>query len=836
MLNSMYPINFTLYFQKMSVLLSMIIVDKKKFSLAILVGFLTVQAFAQTAIVTGTVRDRATQESLVGVGILVENTDPLIGTSSDIDGNFRLTVSPGSYNITATFVGYKPQTKFNVLLTSGNVSTLNFELESENTVLEEVIIEGRKTAAVATIETPLSVQRLTTEEIKSNPGGNFDISRVIQALPGVGGATGVASFRNDIIIRGGAPNENVYYLDGIEIPVINHFSTQGSAGGPQGILNVSFIEDVTLSTSAFESRYDNVLSSVLQFKQRDGNPERLQGNLRLSGTELAATFDGPLAKNTTFLASARRSYLQFLFELINLPIRPNYWDFQYKVTHKIGSKTTLSTLGVGAIDEFKFAVPKNSTPDDTYVIRANPLINQNSYTVGLSLRHLVNNGFINVSVSRNFLDNRLDKFEDGTAPDESERTLKIRSVEAENKIRIDLNKTVSGFKYSIGLAGQYVQFTNNLFNIVRKEVRDNNDNVIQPALIYNYNSALNFFKGGPFAQVSRSFNQFSVSLGVRSDINSFTTDGMNPLPTISPRIGVSYLLSDQWTLNASVGRYYKLPVYTALGFQDDQGEFVNKNLRYIGSTHYVAGVEFLPRPSLRFTLEGFLKRYDHYPVSVRNGVSIANAGVEFGQIGSEPLTGNGKGRAYGAELFAQQKLTKNTFFTVSYTWFKSEFTGADRDYVASSWDNRNLVSAIFGWKLKKDWELGLKFRYAGPSPYTPYDLVASRQNYLAIGDGIPDYGRVNSERLNSFKQFDFRIDKKWYFNKITLDVFLDIQNLTNFSSPGALSYAFKRNAENTDFETTDGNPVQPDGANAIPQVLRDIEGTVLPTIGFILEF
>src|SRR5688500_5891743 len=281
---------------------------------------------AQLASVTGSVKDRSTQEVLIGVSIVFDNTDPLVGTITDPNGRFRLDAAPGSYNITATFVGYKAQTKFNVLLTTGNVNTINFELEEEQTTLGEVVVDGRRSADVATIETPLSIQRLTTEEIKSNPGGNFDISRVIQALPGVGGATGVAGFRNDIIIRGGAPNENVYYLDGIEVPVINHFVTQGSAGGPQGILNVSFIEDVTLSTSAFDSRYDNVLSSVLQFRQKEGNPERLQGNFRLSATEVAATFDGPIAQNTTFLASARRSYLKLLFTLIDLPIRPDYWD------------------------------------------------------------------------------------------------------------------------------------------------------------------------------------------------------------------------------------------------------------------------------------------------------------------------------------------------------------------------------------------------------------------------------------------------------------------------------------------------------------------------------
>jgi hypothetical protein len=438
-------------------------------------------------------------------------------------------------------------------------------------------------------------------------------------------------------------------------------------------------------------------------------------------------------------------------------------------------------------------------------------------------------------VSRNVLDNRLDKFEDGTTPDESQRTLRIRSTEAENKIRIDLTKTTDQLKYSVGMVGQFLRFTNDGFNIIRKEITADNGAVVQPALVYNYNSDLKFFKGGAFAQLSKSFESFRISVGIRSDVNSFLASGHNPLKTLSPRIGLSYSLTEKWNINASFGRYYKLPVYATLGFKNEN-EWVNKNSEYIGSTHYVAGLEYLPSPSLRFTLEGFYKQYNHYPVSVRNGISIANSGVEFGQIGSEPIVSEGKGRAYGLEAFVQQKLTRNTYFTISYTLFKSEFTGLDRIYRPSAWDNRNLVSAIFGRKLKRNWEVGLKFRYAGGSPYTPFDLESSRQNYLTIGEGIPDYALVNSQRLGPFQQVDLRIDKKWNFRKATIDLFLDIQNITNSSATGALSYTFERNADNSDFVTTDGQPVKADGSNAVPTILKDNEGTILPTIGFIIEF
>jgi len=601
----------------------------RHFSIVALLVCCVVFCQAQTGVLVGTVKDKGTQALLIGATIVVEETNPLIGVSSDANGEYRLTAPTGSYTIRATLVGYKELKKYNVVLTSGNTSVINFELEEEATALEEIVVRAGPTAAVATFESPLSIQSLTTEEIKANPGGNFDISRVIQTLPGVGSSIG--GVRNDILIRGGAPNENVFYLDGIEIPVINHFTTQGSSGGPQGILNVSFIEDVTLSTSAFHARYDNALSSVFQFKQRDGNTERIQGNIRLSGTELAATFDGPLSPKTTFLASARRSYLQLFFALIDLPIRPNYWDFQFKVTHRFNSRTTLTALGVGAIDEFSFAVPEESTPAKEFVIRSNPIINQNNYTVGLSLRRLIEKGYVNIALSRNYFNNRLDKFEDGQTGNESLRTLEANSDEIENKLRLDVNRSLNDWKFAFGAMAQYVQFRNDFFNVFRRQLEDENGDVIQPGLVLDYNASIDFAKYGAFVQVTRAFfnNRLSLSGGLRTDVNTFLDDGMNPLETLSPRVSLSYALADQWNVNASVGRYYKLPVYTVLGFRDDAGNFVNRNNDYIRSDHYVAGLEFLPKESLRFTLEGFYKDYAQYPVSLLRGISLANDGSQF---------------------------------------------------------------------------------------------------------------------------------------------------------------------------------------------------------------
>ena len=788
--------------------------------------------------VSGVVINKLEQKPIANVNISLGNRKLV----ADSVGKFRFNQIPtGSYTLRFSAVGFNEVVLFNILVSSGNENNLNIEMEPAITELKAVTVTSgsKRTAKAASLETPLSVQRLTTEEIKRNPGGNFDISRVIQSLPGVGGTASTAGFRNDIIIRGGAPNENVYYLDGIEVPVINHFATQGSAGGPAGILNVSFIEDVKLSTSAFDARFDNALSSVFEFKQKKGNNNRVQGNVRLSATELATTLEGPLSNSgkTTFLASARRSYLQLLFKAIDLPIRPNYWDFQYKITHQIDKKTTLSFLGVGAIDEFSFAAPKKATPEKLYILNSNPSIQQWNYTVGVSLKRLVRNGFWNLSFSRNDFSNKNEKFENNLGPVKGIQTLDVNSKETENKLRFDVNKNINGWKFSYGADAQLVHYENQTFQITKAAITDNSGNIIIPAQTFQYNTSINFSKLGLFAQAGKRFfeNRLGISAGVRTDINSFTTDGANPLSTLSPRISMSYVLADRWTLNASIGNYSKIPPYTILGFQNNQ-QFVNKDAKYIQSTHYVIGVEHLKSESTRFTLEGFYKQYSNVPVSIQNGISLSNLGADAAILGNEPIVSNGKGRAYGFEFFAQQKLTKHFFGILSYTFFKSEYTNADGKYTASSWDNKHLLSVTMGYQFPRNWELGLKFRYQGGVPNTPYNELLSRANYLTLGSGILDYTQINSNRLRNFNASDIRIDKKWNFKKTTLDLYLDVTNWYLAKSTAAPIYTFKRNADNTAFLTTDGQAIKQNGSNAIPYYLINEDATVTPTIGFIIEF
>ena len=790
---------------------------------------------------TGTVVQKTTQLPLPNVTITLSNST--LATSSDTAGKFTLSNIPTkTYNINASAVGYKKTTVYNVVVTSGNSNNYTIELDKDVTSNTAIVVRAnRRTVKAATLETPLSIQRLTTEEIKSSPGGNFDISKVIQTLPGVGGGAQGGSFRNDIIIRGGAPNENVFYLDGIEVPVINHFQTQGSSGGPQGMLNVSFIEDVKLTTSAFDARYDNAISSVFQFKQKNGNTKKLQGNFRLSATEVALTLDGPLSKNkkTTFLASARRSYLQLLFKAIDLPIRPNYWDYQAKVTHNFNKKNSLNFIVLGAIDEFRFEAPKTATPEKLFIINASPLVNQWNYTVGASFKHLTTNGFYNIALSQTNFNNDIQKYEDNQNPTTANKTLDITSGEIETKLRADAVTNLQGWKVTYGASAQLASYTNRTIAVIAKQLTDGSGNIIQPAITANFNSPLKpLVRLGAFVQAGKRFasNRLGVSAGLRSDMNTFTTTGMNGLQTLSPRLSLSYTLSDQVTLNSTVGSYYKLAPYTQLGYANNAGQLVNKNAKYLQSNHLTTGVEYVPNDALRVTFEGFYKRYNNVPVSLRSGISLANLGADFNLLGNEAITTTGKGKTYGVELFLQKKLTQKFFGILSYTYYRSLYSGLNGNFIPSSWDNRQLLSLTWGYKLPRSWEFGLRLRYQGGAPFTPFDEGQSRLNFLSQGQGTLDFSRLNTQRLRAFNSSDVRIDKKWNFKKTTINLFLDVSNWYLAKAEGQSQYTFKRNDDNTNYLTSNNQPIQPNGSNAIPVLLPNNDAIATPTLGLIVEF
>jgi len=762
-----------------------------------------------TVSIYGNVTDNV-GEPIGGASVFLEGT--VLGAQTDFDGNYEIRgVAPGSYNLIASYLGYGSQTQFNIIVRSKGTPNYDFRLEEAAEQLDEVVLSNANIISRPK-ETPLSTQTLSAVEIATYPGSNNDVVQVAQTLPGV--SPSIGGFRNDLIIRGGAPNETVYYLDGMEIPNINHFATQGSAGGPVGLINVSFIDNVTLSTSAFNARYDNPLSGVLQFEQRNGNNRNFAGNFRLSASEAALTLEGPLFKKegevskTTFLASVRRSYLQFLFQVIGLPIKPDYWDYQFKVNHELDDYNTLTFLGLGSIDDFSVNPPDEFDPDQQATLDQTPFIQQRTNTMGVSWRSRFknSNGFMLTTLSNNTLSNDFTRYSDPV--NETGVIFGNDARESETKLRYELTQFFDGWKLSTGLNLQHSDYSN-----TTADVRNN--------LVFD--TKIDFVKYGIFANVTRSFvdNKLDLSFGFRMDDDTFTEND-NLLSTFSPRMSASYEFAPNWRLNGSLGRYFKIPPYTILGFRNNERDLINQDVDYTLSDHLVLGLQHYFTPSSSISLEGFYKRYEDYPVSVRDGVSLANKGGGFEVLGSEPIETVGKGRSYGAELQFQQKLSNNFYGIFAYTWFYSEFTGFDTsNYIPSVWDSRHLVSFVGGYKFNRNWELSSRYRFAGRTPFVPADLDATLANYPEV---ILDYSRLGENKLEIFSALDVRLDKKWNFEKFALNLFIEAQNILGQNNPSPPEYGLNRDAS--------GTVVQP---RALAIIEQD-PGSVIPGIGVVIDF
>jgi hypothetical protein len=788
----------------------------------ILLFFFQSQVFSQNiGVIKGKVRNAISNETIPFANIIIQGKEG-VGATSDIDGNYEIkNLKPDVYNLEVSYVGFKKKVIYEIQVFNFKPTYLNINLDEDIKNLEavEIVAETfRKTE-----ESPVSLRSIGANEIERNPGGNRDISKAIQSLPGV---SSTAAFRNDIIIRGGAPNENRFYLDGVEVPLINHFSTQGASGGPVGILNVNLIKEVDFYSSAFPANRGNAGSSVFEFYQKDGSTDKWKGNFVISGTDIGLAMDGPLSEKTTLLFSARRSYLQFLFSALGLPFLPTFNGFQFKTKTKIDAKNELTFVGIGAIDNSALNLSANETDEQKYILANIPVNNQWNYTVGGVWKHFKTKSFQTYVLSRTMLNNEAYKFENNDESNPNGKILDYRSREIENKFRFENTWRDKGWKVNMGVNAEYATYTNRTFNRISTP---------QGLLNVDFNSTLFMVKGGLFGQVSKGvFNErMTLSLGLRTDFNDYNTHMINPLNQLSPRFSASYTLTDKWSLNASVGRFYQLPPYTVLGYRNNMSELVNQpRLKYIEVNHLVAGIEYRPWNNARITVEGFYKIYNNYPFLLRDSISLANLGGDFGVVGNEEAASISQGRSYGAEILLQQKLYKGFFGIVAFTLVRSEFTDRTQTFKPSAWDNQFLLTLTGGKKWNNGWELGLRWRLVGGTPYTPIDINRSslRPVWDITSRGLPDYTQLNSQRLQAFNQLDVRLDKKWYFNKWNFNLFLDIQNFFNSQQIGAPNLDVVRDI--TGNPTIDPN----DNLRYQTRLIQNSAGRILPTIGVIVDF
>jgi hypothetical protein len=781
---------------------------------------LALNTLAQTGVIEGRITDAKTNETIPFANVVLQGT--VTGATSDIDGNYRITgIRPDLYNVEVSYIGYKSKVAFEVQVFNNKPAKVDFALEADSRTLD--VVEVRANPYEKKEESPVSLRTIGVNEIERNPGGNRDISKALQSLPGV---QSTAAFRNDLIIRGGAPNENRFYLDGVEVPNINHFATQGASGGPVGLINVNFIREVEFYSGAFPSNRGNALSSVLDFKMKDPRTDRIGGNFTLGATDAGITIEGPIAPGHSFMFSYRRSYLQFLFRLIGLPFLPTYDDFQLKYRWKIDDRNELTVIGLGAIDQFSLNLDDDLDEEQKRLVELLPVNEQWNYTLGVNWKNYRENGYSEVVASRNMLNNSAFKYRDNIEVQEN-LVLDYASQEIENKLRAENNWRIGSWKVNTGVEYEYARYTNRTFSRFTAPTGETIDR--------DFSSAIDLHKWAAFGQVSRTFieGRLLLSAGVRADGNSYSALMARTYETLSPRFSASFSVTDRIAINMNLGRYAQLPPYTVLGFRNNDGRLVNRDndVRYIMSNHAVAGVEYVTPTALKISVEGFFKAWENYPFLVQQGLSLANLGADFGVIGNDEVTSDNTGRSYGVEFLAQQKLWKGFYGILAYTFVRSEFRDRNGDFVPSSWDARHLISFTGGKKFKRNWEVGLRWRFTGGTPYTPADLETS--SLITVWDlnrnAIQDFDRLNRARVSEAHFLDLRVDKKWFFKKWALNIYLDIQNAYNFKANLAPYYVVDRDAQ--------GNALtMPDDPTRYQ--LREVQnptGTVVPSFGIVVE-
>lgn len=734
----------------------------RSFIFMFLISCAGAQLNAQTGEVWGVVQDRATHQPLENANVSVLQTE--FGAASDSLGWFKVTgIPPGAYSIRVTRVGYMPVVRTDIIVKRGQRTRCDVDISETSLTLSEISVSGEYFSRPPEIAT--SFHKLSFEEVRRAPGAFEDVSRVVLSLPGVAFS---ADMRNDLIVRGGSPAENLMFLDNIEVPNINHLGTQGASGGPIGIINTEFISDVSFLTGGFPAQYGDKLSSVMSISLREGRRDHLgiKANVSAAGAGLMA--EGPAGTSSSWYLAARRSYLDFLiktFTFSGITIVPTFIDIQGKFVYEPDERNKLSFLGFAANDYISFStVNRENTganPDISGMDNVKAV--QSSYVAGATWRRLWSNeGFslLTASVNSNTYFTDVKDSLDG-------KTYFNDAVETEYNLKAEASWQVSkltqllfggGTKIADIIQTMYIKpDTSRWFDILR-------GTGIFPEL--EYTKSRHMTKAWGYAQVVQKFlSSFIFTGGIRVDYFGFLEHPYG----ISPRMALRWQMDQRHSLSFSAGNYTQSPAYLWL-LTDER----NKSLLPMEADHLVGGYEFLPADDFRLTVDLFYKKYVNYPVMVRiPSYIMANGGTEPGAFIAGELSSSGTGFARGIEFFLQKKMTSTYYVTASYSYSILRFTALDRIERPGKHDYQHVASVVGGFKVLPSVEVSAKWQFAGGAPYTPINEGLSS----LFGREILDLNMINRMRYPAYHRLDLRVDYNFFLGGVNIITYLDLQNV-----------------------------------------------------------
>lgn len=713
----------------------------------------------------GQINDIRSDGPISNVNVTVNGTD--LGATTDLDGKFTIIgILPGTYTLILSNLGYETQLVSEVIVSSARPAIVNTSMIPTAIQSEEVVV--RPGLFVRELNASVSKVSLSNEEIRRYPGGFEDVVRTVASLPGV--AVVNQGGRNDLLVRGGGPSENLYILDNMEVPNINHFGNQGNSNGSLSFINLDFIDQVEFSSGGFGAEYGDKMSSVLDIKMRPGRSDRLGGRLTLSATQFALDAEGPVLDKGSFIFSARQSYLDLIFKAAGLPFIPTYTDFNLFSEYEISPGKKISFIGIAAIDK----IERDQSTLENRVTNAGIMDNtQNQYVFGTNFRRLIQNGHFDVTLNLNrneyFFsqvdENEVEYFQSDATEMEIRSKIALTCV-IDRKTRINGGISISG-----GQVENTTAFADTIYNSSGQRIPVADLGV--PRQIEVNETAEKY---AAFVSLQRTvLRKFDVTLGLRFDYFNFIDKPFYP----ALRTSLNYKISQKFRTKMSLGTYYQSPSYVWVANP------FNKGLKAMQNSMVVIGGYYLPFPSIQLSSEFYLKKYSDLPAGATPETSyliLTNTGIGYGgrednfvSFGYLPLQSTGKGIAYGAEFQLQKKFAEDCCYgQAGLTFSRSNFEAPNGEIYPGPYDQTVIINLSWGFKPNSRWEYSAKFRFWTGSPYTPVYIPEENSGKL---ENIPE--EYLSRRLNPGHHLDIRIDRRFDFKRWAMIIYIDIQNVYN---------------------------------------------------------
>jgi outer membrane receptor for ferrienterochelin and colicin len=685
----------------------------------------------------GRIFDYETQEFLAGVSVTIKDTD--WNVRSDSEGTYVFPEIPVGYYVLAfELEGYYTDTRTDVIIRPDRITFLNVQMLKARSITEEV----RVTADYfpKTPDKPGSKMQFNAEELRRDAGSAGDVSRALYDVPGIAKADEEA---NDLIVRGGSPVENGFFVDNIFIPNINHFPQWGASGGNINMLNMHFIERLDIYTGGFDASFGNRLSSIIDIGYREGNRDSLNGQVNLSIIGLGAQAEGPLPnKKGSFMVSGYRSYLDIISGFLDTGNPSDYYDIQGKIVYDINDSNRLSFLTINGYSETK-EEPEHERESG---IGDYSWERFRTSTFGLNWRHIWGGrGFSDISLSYSFMKGNDDGW--SVSDDTPVYSFSYRDewITLRNVSQIHLG---SSHQLKFGGEAQNIRFhSQNLDDDSPKRLNGTYGSAFLTYLVY-------------------PFENFSLSSGLRLDYFP-----LSERFHLSPRLSFSWALTKRFSINGAFGMFHQqMPLFLL----NQHAE--NIRLNEMQALHLVLGFEYLLTPDTQATLEIYDKQYDHFPMSSLAPYfflidDISGDDAMFGNWGR--LVDEGRAYARGIEFTIQKKLAKNLYGLVSLTYYRAKYRDLMGVWHNRLYDNRFIVCLSGGYKPSKNWEFNVRWIWMGGKVFTPVDEEKSIEYgwpWVWVDDIMTGY-------LNDYQNLSVRAERRFYFKRTSLIIYAGAWNI-----------------------------------------------------------